>query len=344
MKVIIQEADGVVRATEPLQNANAKIVVESLLQSPVEACSDCQQNDFIANWGYHTFFQAAELAYVDHRPLALSPDMFWLLVTQGFANHVNLHSEEMRHYFVEHEGKKIINIQRDDFVKGSQGNPWEEVFPCFSEKICEYIGDENHSNIVVEFSTTGNVEKAANELILMESMKSYFEYSFSTACGIPEIILEGELQDWEKLRDCTEKLGRTYELQWWIDFVHPILDRIVRNVEGKDDPELWKNFYKRSGGSGGPYINGWITSLVPYIKNYRSNGIVNIKNTFYDWEDEWRLGRLKNDNLPIGLCQTPFTWNYFAEIFDMEFVAGFIGTTQNGFVLRPKIGWAIKQK
>lgn len=48
MKAIIQEADRVVRATEPLQNANAKIVVESLLQSPVEACSDCQQNDLIA--------------------------------------------------------------------------------------------------------------------------------------------------------------------------------------------------------------------------------------------------------------------------------------------------------
>ncbi|MCI5212341.1 MAG: DUF4419 domain-containing protein, partial [Candidatus Electrothrix sp. ATG2] len=30
----------------------------------------------------------------------MSPDMFWLLICQGFARHVNANSEELRHRFV----------------------------------------------------------------------------------------------------------------------------------------------------------------------------------------------------------------------------------------------------
>lgn len=342
----VQEAARVQKATEPLQGVSAKTVVESLLQTPIEACSDYIRDDLIGTPGYHSFVHTVERAFSDHRPLILSPDMLWLMMAQGFAQHVNLNAEQLRRRFVEHDGKKEIVVRRDDFVKGSPENPWDEAFTAFSEKIQEYIGTENHGNIVVDFSTTGKVEKAANEVVLMESMKAYFDYTVRTLCGIPEVTLEGEVADWEKLRDKTEDLGKAYDLRWWTDHVHPIFDRIAQNVAGADDPELWENFFKLQGGSGGPFINGWINVLLPYIKTYQTNGEAKATNKYVEsWKDGRGWGGLTHDQLPLGLCQTPFNWEYFDQKFQMEFVAGFCGATQEeGLALRPKIGWAIRDK
>ena len=344
--VMVQETSTRIRrATQPLKGASTKTVVEALVQAPIEACSDYVRNDFIGTPGYHAFFYTAERAYTDHRPLILSPDMFWLMIAQGFAQHVNLNAEQMRSLFVEHQGKKTILVRRDDFVKGSPENPWEEAFAAFSDKLQEEIGEENHGNIVVSFSTTGKIEKAANEVVLMEAMKPYFDYRFQTLCGIPEVTLEGEAADWAKLCEKVRQLDQAYKLSDWLSHVHPLLERIARNAEGRSDPDLWSNFYKVDDGSGGPYIQGWICTLIPYIKTYKTNGEVKAPNPCFDWQEE-RWGGLGNDCLPLGLCQTPFIWEYLGTNIPMEFIAGFVGATQrdNDLALRPKIGWAIRER
>lgn len=132
----------------------------------------------------------------------------WLLIAQGFAIHVNEHAEEMRNHFVSHEGKKKLVVRRDSFIKGSLENPWENVFDEFSTHIRREIGDTNHELIVSQFSTTGVIEKAANEVVLMDSMKAYFECHVVSRCGIPEVRLEGTHEDWVQLAKKTEKLGK----------------------------------------------------------------------------------------------------------------------------------------
>ena len=37
----------------------------------------------------HAFYDAMFEAYAHHRPVVLSPDMIWLLIAQGFAQHIN---------------------------------------------------------------------------------------------------------------------------------------------------------------------------------------------------------------------------------------------------------------
>ena len=133
----IQEAAKVDKATEPLTGISAQKAMEILLGSgqhgiKPEACSDYTRT-LIGTPGYHAFFHTCEKAFNEHRSLAFSPDMFWLLVAQGLAQHINNHAEKLRHRFVEHTGKKEIKVRRDDFVKGSPENPWEEVFPVFSQ-------------------------------------------------------------------------------------------------------------------------------------------------------------------------------------------------------------------
>ena len=145
--------------------------------------------------------EAIHISYSYHYPLVLSPDHIWMCIAQGFAAHVNQNAEKLRHLFVEHEGKKTIIVQRDDFVKGSPHNPWPEVFSEFSVQIRSHIGEKTHDLLTPSFTTTGPVEKAAAEIVLMDAFKECFDYSFYTLCGIPQITLEGTVDDWKQLRE-----------------------------------------------------------------------------------------------------------------------------------------------
>lgn len=307
---------------------------------------------------------AVNAAFCDHRPLVLSPDMFWLLICQGLARHVNANSESLRRSFVEHDGKAKIIVRRDDFVKGSPENSWSEVFAEFSAQIKNHIGEENHANIVASFSTTGSIERAANEVVLMDTLKSYFKYEFHSLCGIPEVALEGTAEDWSELAKRAERLGSAYDLGWWTIRITPILERIARNAAGAHDPQLWQDIYKIDSMSGGPYINGWLVVFFPYLQttgffHLDSNERVEDVNEIYEKRDQlrkqtidtrnWRLVQDTNrgittPNFPGGLCRTPFIWRYLVHTYEMEFIAGFIAFTQDSksLAVRPKIGWAVR--
>ena len=295
-------------------------------------------------------------AYAQHRPLVLSPDMFWLLVAQGFANHVNVNSDAMRHHFVQFEGKKKVVIRRDQFIKGSPENDWAGAYNEFADKLVEFIGQENHDRIVCPFSTTGLVERAANDLVLMDAMQSYFEFGMSSRCGIPSVTLEGTAEDWSKLHDKTEELGKAYDVKWWTDKLLPIMEQIARNAAGADDPVLWQNIYKIDDRSGGPYISGWIRRFFPYIQGYDLSNCksyadvkqakkIIVRNGWLDVDDEPReFSGMKTANFPSSLSKVPLTWLYFDQVFEMEMLAGFVGYSQDEETraIRPKIGWAVR--
>src|SRR5262245_25057022 len=171
---------------------------------------------------FHPVVAAIHKAFNDHRPLVLSPDIMWLLIAQGFAYHVNANADELRPQFVTHAGKLKITVRRDDFIKGSATNPWPEVFGAFTEQIRTHIGDSTHTLLLPTFSTTGPTEIAAAQIVLLDALQSYFEYEFQTACGIPEIILEGTVDDWDRLAKRAEDLGR-FGLTWWTDVLVPVL-------------------------------------------------------------------------------------------------------------------------
>jgi len=326
----------------PLSKMNAKKSIEALLgEKTVESCSSYNE-DICYSPPYHSFVAAAHMAFDKHYPLCLSPDIFWLLITQGFAKIVNNNSEQMRKYFISHEGKKEIEVVNNLLVKGKIDNPWSDVFDDFSQAIEENIGTENHRNIVVRFSTTGKIEKAANEVVLMDSMQSYFDCSVRTLCGIPEIMLEGEVEDWKKLLDATQKIMKSYKTTWF-EKVIPLLSEIVETAKGKSNSSFWNDFYKLDSGSGGPYITGWIVNMFPYLcsTDWNTGTKRDVNNTYVDGKNSLFSG-ITHDKFPSGLSSVPFKWKYFLDVFDMTFIAGFTGVEQNeqGF-LRPKIGWAV---
>lgn len=342
--------DAVTPGTELLATERLKESVEKLLGTPVEAC-DSYTTAVVQQPGFHSLIAAADLAYQKHYPLVLSPDALWLTIAQGFARHVANNAEQLRPKIVPHEGKVTLTVRRDDFARGSAESPWAEVWPEFCGKIREHIGDEAHGMIVCDFSTTGPAERAASEVMLMDAVQSYFEYSFVTLCGIPAVTLEGSVEDWELVRDRVVRLGQ-YDLSWWTNAVVPIMDEFVKAAKGTPTASFWKNLYKENNDSGGPYVSGWLVRLLPYLKHrdYRDGRFTPWRTALRNFmlqhpvDGGRRMAGLKHDQLPASVSAVPFVWHYLGGRFDYQFLAGVMAVTQDAGTkaVRPRVGWAVR--
>lgn len=310
-------------------------------KSNVEACG-ATSSRVLNNIFSHPFLEAAHTAYDKHYPLALSPDSVWLCIAQGFASHINLNAESLRSKFVSHSGKKMIRIDRDAFIKGSPNNDWQGCFNEFSDKLEEHIG-KKRDLVVSNFSTTGLIEKASSEIVLMDSMKAYFKYAVRTCCGIPSVMLTGSVDDWKNIRTRVENLAE-YDLGWWVKSLVTTTDHLVKAAEGNPDIKFWDSLYKNNGGSGGPYIGGWVNTLFPYIEDYKGNLR---KNSYAEnWDSRNGLGGNTLDSFPQGLSKVDFKWQVYDTTHDMEFLGGMVGVSQDEktLALTPSIGWAVRDK
>jgi hypothetical protein len=342
--------DDVPVGTRLLPTERLKASVEKVLGTSVEAC-DSYTAEVVEQPGYHSLIAAADLAYQGHFPLVLTPDVVWLTIAQGFARHVANHAEQLRSRIVPHQGKAKLTVRRDDFLRGSPENPWTEVWPAFCEQIRQHIGTETHRLVVCDFSTTGPTERAASEVVLMDVVQSYFEYSFESLCGIPAVTVEGTVEDWEVVRERVGRLGQ-YDLAWWTDRVEPIIDEFVKAAKGNPTSSFWKRLYKEDNSSGGPYVSGWLVRLLPYLKqgDYDEMGrITNWRTDLPNFMLERPLegGRgsgLKHDQLPSSVSAVPFVWEYHGDTLDYQFLAGVVAVTQDSDTraIRPRVGWAVR--
>ena len=286
----------------------------------------------------NNFVAALNTAYDQHLPLILSPDILWLTIAQGLSIHITNNAEELRHQFVNFEGKQHIEIYEDSFVKGSPNNDWSHAFGQFSDKIKDYIG-KKRDLIVGNYSTTSVTDRAAGEIILMEAMSKYFTYGMTTCCGIPEITLLGTVEDYKAIKGRVQAMAE-FNLSWWTSKLEPIVDEFIFAMQAKPNVSFWQKIYKESGGSGGPYIGGWMTHLFPYLKG--RSGKFDRQNDFAA-KGECFAG-LSDADFHLGMSKVDFTWTYYNQKFDMELGAGFTGYKYENDALTPSVGWVVRDK
>jgi hypothetical protein len=303
---------------------------------------------------FHPAVAAAHLAFRDHRPLVLSPDIIWMLLAQGAANHINANAEDLRRQLVEHEGKVRLEVRRDDFKRGRPDNDWPGVVEELGAQVREHVGVRTHDMFLPAFSTTGPVERVAGGIVLLDAMQQYFEYQMTTMCGIPRVFLDGTVADWERVAERAQGLSRL-GLDWWTDPLEPILEQFVAAADGRPDAGFWKSLYKLDHASGGPYITGWILAFFPYLGHWAdaplernpwlAAGGTKLQRLLYPSEKDDPFGNPTTDSFPLGLSRAPFQWEYYGEPLAMELVAGFVGVRQDADTLavRPEIGWAVHE-
>ena len=239
----------------------------------VEARSPAPQGQVATFTANNLFAEAVHRAFYEHYPLVISPDVIWLTVLQGLANHVDQNAEALRSKFVEHEGKQEIVIDRPGFVKGSAHNDWEGVFPEFEAKIGAHVGAETVDALRSSFSTTGPAARVASVVALMDTVQHYFEYTMRCGCGFPTITLKGGADDWQAVRRKAEVLRR-YDLDWWLDALLPVLDQFVAAAAGTPDVDFWRSLCNFRGASGmiSAPITGWLQVFFPYLNHAAAKG------------------------------------------------------------------------
>jgi hypothetical protein len=292
--------------------------------------------------GKDNFFKCFVQAYADHRPLVLSPDMVWLIISQGFSRYVNAHAEEMRDLLVYHEGKMELVVNSNNNILLPSGS-WERLLNDFSTCIARNTKGELADLMTANFSTTGITERIASQISLMDVVKHFFIYTnISAACGIPSITLEGTPDDWQKVLEKVRCL-RKYNLEKWSDDLVAILKEFVEASKGKVNKQFWQGIVKKkrvdqlqTDNSCDPdpakmtKLDGWFLKFFPNSEGEPPDKVV------------W------NHEMPQEMVRVCFrqvlTHPATGEPLDtipMQLWAGFVGIEENATTraLTPKIGW-----
>jgi hypothetical protein len=342
--------------TRPLLTSTASAVFEKLLLSPVESCSVGEATPVLSD-GFHGLIETAHTAFGRHYGLELSPDDIWITIAQGLARVVNNAPSAFQKTLIRHEDRQTIQIRRDCFVLGSSSNDWPSCFGEFSRHVSQHIGAERHALLVSNFSTSGPIERATSEVVLMDTVQSYFKFRMSTMCGIPFVTLRGSESDWVKLAQKVRGLAQLGDLDWWLNDVCTIADQLVATAQGKISRDFWNSAYKSQLTSGSYKMTGWLLKLIPLIETYK--GIVKnpllcqpslkprppLVAAFFDEADiPHSSPHVTSSQLPASLSTVPFEWDYLGNVLNYQMVAGIVGFTQNtsDLSLRPQMGWAIR--
>ena len=373
--------DDVAPVRSPLNTCKPLEAVRALLMAPpgrfaadessqgnpthgrVEACWSYAL-DCVAGVGHHPLIAAAHVAFSEHRPLVLSPDVLWVTIVQGLAQHVQLSPETHRAFLVRHKGSRQLTVRRDDLHAGSPENPWAEVVADFTSQLRQEIG-ELAERFVCDFSTTGPVERTVSEVALLDVLQPYFSYNVACICGIPSVTLEGTPADWRRLREKVDLLA-PFGLDWWLAELRPICDQFARAAAGDVDRLHWRRMYKVRDAYGAEVINGWLGKFFPYTKDLKT-GKFSRRNDLLDPKVEAEIRRMEAweghtgrkapvlhaapgimaESLPRGLSQVPFRLSdpMAGTNRAMELVAGPMVITQDGETgaLRPTLGWAVRE-
>jgi hypothetical protein len=344
------------RAKEPLKTRPANEFLRLTEGDVFEAAPDLPDQQWVVfNFKIrHPFLAAAHLAFADHRPLALSPDMIWLLLSQMAAAEVLANPEAYRHLFAPHsQGKRTLTVTRNEFVGGGQANDWPGVFAEFEATIVKNAPDPLAGGFSHAFSTSTPCEIAARRITLLKATSGFYEYHLSTMCGIPEVELHGSGDDWRWIRQHAEDF-RKVGMGRRIDALIPVLDQFVAAAEGMPDTAFWRSFYKFDSESGSSYVSGWI-NLFFLDENDKALEQVLAK------DFRWAGAPLKKApygalNLPLakrsvaylsnGMTTQEFVWSYFGEARPMLLRAGFMGISQDPrtLTLKPQIAWQVLQR
>ncbi|WP_316750791.1 DUF4419 domain-containing protein [Pedobacter gandavensis] len=330
--------------------------------------------DNLVDFGTHPVMVGYLQSYQNHYPVTISPDIAWLLICQGFANHVNSDPEKIRKRLVKFKGKKTLIVQRNiEGLKSLSDFPWDSVFPEFTAQISDFTGKELIGNLSADFTTTTATSLVASQITIMESMKEFFNYKVvMMGCGISEVTVEGSVKDWEKILTRLDYLAK-YDLKWWTSELKPVIQKIIDTKKGNLDKQFWMNMVKyHTAGAYGSYdgIDGWLLKFYPYHKvspssapadYFAKHGVVqpnlNVTEININPPGALSLGRsdfkeIKSINvLPRELAIVPFIFEIkdntgtIQKTLKMEFWAGFMGIKQDKttFNVKPEIGWAVNQ-
>ncbi|KAL0573384.1 hypothetical protein V5O48_008581 [Marasmius crinis-equi] len=207
--------------------------------------------------------RAAFHAYSGHHHLIIRPDDVWVSILSQLTFYVNAHAEELRSFFVAHEGKKQLVVLEEGTIDSVDVGQLAEYMTHLIQK--NVVDPELRSWVIPDFSTTTPNDRVVASVLMMGTLQNYFSYKIKLACGIPSVTLEGERRDWEALLEKISKievLGE--EPKQFAALLKPVLRHFVASFDEPKSEQVrrfWERIAHQTGGSGRKYLSGWITAF-----------------------------------------------------------------------------------
>ena len=303
-----------------------------------------------------SFITSSLEAWNKHYPFRFKPEHIWLLILQAVAVHVDKNAEKLRNKYVTHEGKKdlIVEISRDPSYE-----EWVNTIQTFAAQIDENTVKDTCKILECDFSKSTLTEKIATKITMMDICKNYFIFYAMTCCGFPRITLDGNKQDWIKLKAKTvkllnEKVTKKFGSQWG-EALLPLLDRFIIAFDGNIDCLFWNSMIKRGAehrSGGKSWYSGWFNILFPFVNKQWSKEwnefcvpyAMDLDYVSSGDNNDYGKGVIP-DNYPTGIASAPVTWirQDIGKKFKMKFLAGFVGHTQDeeSMEICPNVSWCI---
>lgn len=195
----------------------------------------------------------------------IRPDDVWIAILTQFSFHINANSEELRKQFVSHDGKKELVLQ----IPPSELEHinWDAAGAGMINLMHENLIDKDLKDwIMPSFSTTMKTDSTVSAIVMMASMKSYFDYVFEMSCGIPQVTLQGTKDDWINILHRLKKLDSWDDTtRAWHKMLKPIIEKLIKAFEGEVDLDFWGHVVsQRRYGSGSRDIEGWVTAFCAF--------------------------------------------------------------------------------
>lgn len=261
------------------------------------------------NYTENHFFNAIIHSYNQHLPPVVRPDDLAIMLVLTVAKAIDLNPNDLKSAFFTPPKTK----SKDD--DGSSPSPYLEVWQdggalwdIFFSKMVQKIKNnvtERGQKILNSFdcsnySTSSIISECVANIQIMSVMKNYFSYGMMLGCGIPEVVLLGSVEDWNKLEMNYKNLKEHLpELNWWYRWLDIVIDMLInmRRLKPEGDPqsnivkssqvpneykEIWKRVVCRvpQGSGGQSHLGGWIHILAPFCCSGRK--IVDEKTGEYD--------------------------------------------------------------
>ena len=265
------------QAKELLKNCSLHY---ELAYSMEQANKECEMiaalgsTENIYSFGNDGLFSSVFTAYNNHWKLRTSPDDWWFCVIKRVACAIdkNAKKESIRKMFVDHEGKKTIEVELPNQSIHTVDYAW--FFDEMAKRIQENVKvPEFVDGMTADFSTTTAVQKIVSQITLMYSVQEYFSYKGITMCGIPAVEMLGTEDDWSRLKSKLKVLRTLLEpiendlglaSKWW-DLVEKVFRELLATYHGKPDKKWWSHIvsYEAAFRSGQrSKFRGWITEFL----------------------------------------------------------------------------------
>ncbi|KAK4062541.1 uncharacterized protein Triagg1_9911 [Trichoderma aggressivum f. europaeum] len=286
----------------------------------------------------HGLVEVIIRAFQQDLHLTLRPDDVWLSIMGQFSFYVNGHAEEMRRFFVTHEGKKQLVV--DTGLMSPLSVDFDTLARAFTDLIQENVTDPDlKSWMLPNFSTTTTEDVTTTAIIMMATVKSYFECIGRGGCGFPSVTLLGERADWVNLLGKVAKIA-TYgeELSAWSTILTKVMEKMVETFD-KPDSRTTKDFWMRaahhngSDGSGTVGLpSGWITAFCYWdAKGEKIYQFRDVEGQEANWRrfiiDDVCFPIIRASAVPRAVAEVPVIFLDYADFnrYETTAIAGFVG-------------------